>query len=839
MRRASILLGLLLLSIHARASEPIPSRAEHIPTPGRNIASDDSGDAVVLNPANLAYAPGTELRWTGVRCPDTKKVGCGHAFTLSSPLLFGLSTGIRVDYVTTPGGSDGPGFPYNGYDYTWITWALAYKLGDRLSLGASIQRSYSPNTYTDGLFGITAGVTYRPYTRFAFSAVARDFNNPSPQVLPISGQPVLDRSYALGMAFRPIGGARGFEVGLEGRYLEASDVFIPRGTLVIDIPGVGRARGDVEISHLENDSRRGVVGTAGLEISFGGLTAGGGAMFGSGLGTAQSVGEYATVAIASYSQPGVPRLTRAVWIRMEHTPGPRGHLGMLRRLWRIADEKEVAAVTMVVRAEPASSFAHAEELADAFRLLRAKGKKVVCSLEDGGAKALYACASADRIVVNPAGGVHYTGLHSTYIYLAKLMNYLGIKADFVRIGAHKTAPEMFMNEHGSDTAHADYEDLLRQHEAVFNKNLEIYRKLPADQVRGIAQKGPYTAKEARDAGLVDGEAFDDELERATQDAVGRKVAYEKWEDETKAPTYFGPRDRVAVLYIDGDMVDGRSSKIPLIDMRLVGSYSIAETAKKLREDDQIKAVVMRVESPGGSSLAADIMWRELKLLADKKPLIVSMGTVAASGGYYISSPAKQIFALPLTMTGSIGIFYGKADISELLHKIGVNTETFRTNPRADAESLYRPFTDEEKRELAHKTQQYYDVFLDRVSQGRHMTKAEVDAVGQGRVWTGQQALEKKLVDKMGGMREALETARKLGGLPDDAPVVEYPVIDQTLLEKALELAGLSRAITIEGLPVQVRDVARAIAPMVVYSKDLPLARAEWVPLEDMVGKDED
>jgi protease-4 len=596
----------------------------------------------------------------------------------------------------------------------------------------------------------------------------------------------------------------------------------------------------VEVAHLENDSRRGVLGTAGLEISFAGLTAGGGALFGNGLGTAQAVGEYATVSIATYTQPGVPRLARAVSIRMEHTPGARGHVGMLRRLWRIADEKEVVGVTMIMRAEPAASFAHAEELADAFRLLRAKGKKVLCSFEDAGAKALYACASADKIVVNPAGGVHYSGLKTTYFYLARLLQYLGVKADFVRIGAHKTAPEMFTNEHASDTARADYEDLLRQYEAVFNKNLEIYRKLPPDHLRAVTAKGPFTASEAREAGFVDGYAFDDELERASQDLAGRKVAYEKWEDETRAPSYFGSRDKVAILYVEGDMVDGRSQRIPILDLHLTGSYSIAETVKKLREDDQVKAVVLRVESPGGSSLAADVMWRELKLLGEKKPLVVSMGTIAASGGYYIASAGKQIYALPLTVTGSIGIFYGKADISELFHKIGIGVETYKTTPRADAESFFRPFTDDERKELAHKTQQFYDVFLDRVAQGRHMSKGEVDAVGQGRVWTGQQALDNKLVDKLGGMREALERARMLASLPADAPIVEYPLPEQTLLEKALELAGLrAGTLPIEGLPVQVRDLARAIAPLAIYSRDLPLARAEWVPLEDMTGKDDD
>jgi protease IV len=840
MRARGVILGLLAaglgLSTRAGATEPLPSRAERIMSPGRSLAGDDSAETVSINPANLAHLPGGELRWTGLFCADTQKVGCGHSLTGAIPLLFGLTTGLRVDWVMPP---DSARFPYAGYDYAWLSWALGYKLGERLSLGVSLQRAYSSNAYVDGLFGVTAGVTFRPYTRFALSAIARDVNAPAPQRLPPNGQPVLDRSYALALALRPTG-TRAFELGLETRYLQGTDDWIPRGTAVVEIPGVGRARGDVEVANVANDQKRGVVATAGLELSFGGLTAGGGALFGSGLGANQNLGAYATASIAQYTQEGLPRPARAVWLRVEHTPGTRGHVGLLRRLWRIADAKDVAAITMVIRSEPAATFAHAEELADAFRLLRAKGKKVLCSFEDGGPKALFACASADRIVVNPAGGVRYAGLKTSYFYLAKLLANIGVKAEFVRIGAHKSAPEQFTNDSASDVARADHEDLLRQNEAVFVKNLSVYRHLSEDRVRASTANGPFIAREAREAGFVDGEAFDDELERATQDLVGRKLPYQEWQDDTRAPLHAGPRGKVAILYVDGDMIDGRSQRIPLVDMRLTGSYSIAETVKKLREDGETKAVVLRIESPGGSSLAADVMWRELKLLADKKPLVVSMGSVAASGGYYIASAGRRIYALPLTVTGSIGVFYGKADVSELLRKVGIDVETYKTTPRADAESLFRGFTEDERKELAHKVQQFYDVFLDRVAQGRHMTKAEVDALGQGRVWTGQQAQANKLVDRLGGMREALDAAREMSGLPDDAPIVEVPSVDQTLLEKMLELAGVrAGAMSIEGLPVQVRDVARAIAPMAVYASDVPLARAEWVPLEDATGKDEE
>jgi protease-4 len=825
---------------HAHADEPFPGRAERILSPGRSAVAEDSAEALVLNPANLAYMPGPELRWTGVRCPDTRRVACGHAIDLATPVIWGISTGLRVDYVTPPGGPQGAGFPYNGVDYTWLTWGLGYNISPGLAIGASIQGTYSSNPYTSGLFGISAGVSYRPNTHFGFAVVAHDFNGPSVQPLPPSNVPVLDRTFVAGLAFRPTG-TRALELDIEGKYFDVLDQARPRAVLAIGVPGVGRIRGDVEVNDIGNDAHRGILATAGAEIYFNAFSAGGGALFGSALGRDTSVGEYATASIAGYQSPGVPRSETAVSIRLESTPGTRNHVKLLRRLWKIAEDREIVAVTMVMRAEPATSYAHAEELADAFRLLKAHGKKVVCSFEDAGPKALYACASANRIVINPAGGLRYSGLKTTHLYLAGLLGKIGVKAEFVRIGAHKGAPEQFMNEHASDVAKADQEDMLRQHEAVFARNMALYRNIPEDKFREISAKGPFVASEARDAKLVDGYAFDDELERVTRDVVGRKVGYKKYSQETMAPKYFGTRPHIGLLYIDGDIVDGRSQTVPLLGMKLVGSYTIAESIKHLKDDDDIKAVVLRIESPGGSSMASDVMWRELKKLAEKKPLIVSMGSVAASGGYYVAAPAKQIFALPLTITGSIGIFYGKADVSELLGKIGVNVEVRKTTPRADAESFYRGFTDDERTELRHKVQQFYDVFLDRVSEGRHLTKEEVDAVGQGRVWAGQQALEHKLVDHMGGLRHALEAARDAAHLPADAPIEEHPAIQTSLLEYALNLVGLKAngGMTVAGLPIQVKELLRGVAPLALYGDGKALARMEWVPLEDTIGDDDD
>jgi protease-4 len=825
-------------------ADPLPLSAEHVDSPARNATSDDTGDAIVLNPANLGFLPAPELRWTWLHCADTTaKVGCGHAWEASAPLVLGLATGLRFDLVQPPWGSsagDGVALPYRGFDYDWLTWALALRLGERASLGFSIQHAYSANPFINGLNGVSAGLSWRPNSHFAFAAVAHDFNRPAPGIFPalpgttaVNPAPVLDGRYTIGMSFRPTG-RRDVDLGLELDYRQgqdSTDVWTQRATLGVDIPMLGRALAGIEAVSIQSPEHSGVVGTLGLEAHFRGLGLGGGALFGNGLGGDGSVAEFVPASISGYTQPGIPDPEHVVWMRIERTPSVREHVALLRRLWGLAKERDVVGVTLVLRDEPASSFAHAEELADAIRMLRAHHKKVLCSWEVAGPKALYACASADRIVLTPSGGVDYAGLKSQYIYLKGLLDKIGVKADFVRVGPHKTAPEQFTNEHAGPVASQDHVDLLRQQEAVFVRNLAIYRHMSEERVREVTRKGPFFGPEAREAGFVDGFTYDDELPASSREMMGRDVGYTEYADEIRAPQTFGARPKVALLYLEGSIVDGRTKHVPLVDLRLVGSYSMQDTIRSLRDDPTVRAVVLRIESPGGSSLASDVMWRELWLLQKKKPLIVSMGAVAASGGYYVASVSRDIYAEPLTITGSIGVFYGKADVSGLLSKIGVTVDTYKAAPRADAESMFRGFTADETRELEHKVDQFYQVFLGRVSEGRGMRRDEVDALGRGRVWTGQQAYDRHLVDHLGGLREALDAARAAGGLPSDAPIVEAPEESETLVQKALSLVGgadVETPATIESLPPAVRGLARSIAPLLVYRDDEPLARMEWV-----------
>jgi len=318
--------------------------------------------------------------------------------------------------------------------------------------------------------------------------------------------------------------------------------------------------------------------------------------------------------------------------------------------------------------------------------------------------------------------------------------------------------------------------------------------------------------------------------------MGQRARITEDNGTKKAPQRWGKVPKVALVYLSGDMIDGESMYIPFAGIKLAGSVTIKEALRRARDDSNVKSVVFRIETGGGSSLAADVILREAQLVAKKKPLIVSMGSSAASGGYYASMAGREIFANRGTITGSIGIFYGKVDVSGLLHKFGVGIESYRTAPRADAESLFRPFTDNERRELGVKVKQFYDLFVARVAEGRHMTPEAVDAVARGKVWTGEQALPINLVTRLGGLREALAEARKLGGLRRDAPFIELPEDEESLLGALLNLVGFAAINTppqmAAALPPAFREIAHSLAPFLVFEPTKALARAELFEEEE-------
>lgn len=815
-------LAAFVLAPHANA-EPVPERAsEGIWLPYQGIASTDNASSIVVNPANLALGSGPEARFSWLHTADASPLATrGYAADFGLPFWI-LGTGLRIDWVVPPAAAPPPfSFVGTAQQHSWVRWALSANVRDAVSVGTTLAWSSSSNLQLDGFFSATTAVTARP-TRFLSAAVvARDWNIPES-----SGGSFIRPQIDVAAALRPIGGRRLLELGAEASYHEGVDRWVPGANLAVALPYVGRFRAGARMLDVE---RAQVLVSAGVDVNFDTVQVSGGAVFGSRLGV-EGTGFYAGAALRRFSDnPEVPSRAQVVRIRLESTPSVRQHARFMQRLWKMSRDPEVDGVLLVLRAKPTPSMAHAEEMVDAIELLRKNGKKVLCHLEDAGGRELYACSAADRISMNPAGGLRFAGLSTRYLYLGGLLDKLGVRADFVRIGTHKLAPEQ-LTLGSTEVAKKDHKELLSQYEQLYLGQVARGRKLSLDQASTAIAKGPLIAPEARDSQLVDQLVYEDEINAYTEEIFGRPVRIRDFKPRSRSAEYWRAPPRVAVVYLHGDMVDGTSRSIPLVGVRLAGSYTVAAALKQAREDRNVKAVVFRIETGGGSSLAADVILREAMLTAKTKPLIVSMGSKAASGGYYAAVAGHEVFANRATLTGSIGIFYGKVDVVGLLEKLGVRTETHRSAPRADAESFFRPFTDDERQALGRKVKQFYDLFIGRVADGRKMTPAEVHAVAQGKVWTGQQALDKHLIDKIGGLRQALARARELGHLPADAPVVHLPKEQPTLFEKALKLAGVPSLKSSGALwvPPPIDAISRALIPFMIYRPQQPLARIEMM-----------
>ncbi len=814
------LCALGLVSSSALAGAPPPRPSDPVADPGRSLASSDDTTAIAGNPANLAYLPAPEFRWslawTGSASPQPNR---GMAFGVGLP-IGPFATGLRLDWLSPPDGAPAP-FDVN---YHWLRWGIA--AGNPLaSFGTTLGWGFSKSPLLDGYLSLTSGITSRLLPWLSASFVVRDWNEP----VSAAGLSI-ERSFQWGVALRP-SGTRAIEAGADLALYQQSATTSAHGMLSVDLPRVGRLRGDVTV-YPGGD--RHVLAMAGVDVNIDRFQASAGGIFGDAVGKS-GTGFYLGAAIRGYREPGVPLPLKVVRLRINETPGVRGNTRLLKRLWRLAEDPEVAGVVLQLRAEPASTLAHAEEVADAIRGLRAHGKKVLCHLEDAGGKALFVCSQADRIAMNPAGGLRFSGLSSSYMYFGGTLKKLGVQADFVRIGDHKGAAEQYTLPAGTAVGDADHQELVDRFEEVYLHDVGGGRRIPAQDLKARIAKGPFLAEEARQAGLIDTLAYADEIDRVADEMLGSHAHVVDDDTPPRPAESWGEIPKVAVVYLNGDMVDGESQFIPFIGIKLAGSATIVRALRRAREDASVKSVVFRIETGGGSSLAADVILREAILTAKVKPLIVSMGSAAASGGYYASVGAREIFANRTTVTGSIGIFYGKVDVSGLLDKLGVHVEQFRSGPRADAESFYRPFTDAEHVELGVKVKQFYDTFIARVAEGRKMKPEAVDAVARGKVWTGAQALPLGLVDRIGGLREALEEARRLGNLPADAPFTETPEEDDSLLGVVLKLVGIT-SIGMNGaaamaLPPVFLDIARSLSPFLVFESEKPLARSELVESE--------
>ena len=469
---------------------------------------------------------------------------------------------------------------------------------------------------------------------------------------------------------------------------------------------------------------------------------------------------------------------------MSDSPSPKAFFGpktltlreLVNEINDLAKNPDVDGV--VLRADHYGSGAGMlQELVNALRKVKASGKIILAFLDSGSDQQYALACIADSIYLNSGGALAVTGRAFGIGFYKGLFDKLGIDAQFYRRGDYKTAAETFTRKELTETSREAYKAVLHDLQEFYSGMMKHGRGWTDEKLNEVYDELIFTAQMALEAGLIDGIYHPDEIEKKVKDIAGDEAVLVKfhkqpkqWEYDWESPA--GPK--IALIYAEGPIQPGKSQPSPFGGNKVIGSETTSKAIRNAREDKSVKAIVLRVNSPGGSVLASEDIWREVHRTThpdssdeeNQKPFIVSMGNVAASGGYYISCAADTIVADSTCITGSIGVLGGKISLGGLYQKIGFDVEIVKEHEHADAFGSHRSLTEKEGESYQGIIDSFYEQFLRRVAEGRGMTIEEADAVAQGRIWTGMDAKEVGLVDELGGLERAIEIAVEMAGLDD-------------------------------------------------------------------------
>ena len=464
------------------------------------------------------------------------------------------------------------------------------------------------------------------------------------------------------------------------------------------------------------------------------------------------------------------------YLRGTKTPTVRTIVDNLRKA---KVDSRVRAVLLKPTGFESPFWAKVQEVRDAVLDFRKSGKPVYAYVEYGGDREYYLATAADRIFLMPSTALDLTGVATYELFLRGTLDKVGVFPDLHRIGDYKTAVNTF-REKTFTAAHKEMDESMNRdlYEQIV-RGIADGRKKNESDVRTLIDDGPFLPEDALRAGLVDDVAYEDQVDDKLR--AGEKRARIDPDDYARvSPSSVGLNrgPRVAVIYASGTIASGKSGYDP-VNGGIAGSDTLIDYIKQARRDSSIRAIVVRVDSPGGSATASDAIWRELMITRNEKadrPLVVSMSDLAASGGYYIALPAQVIVAQPSTLTGSIGIFGGKFVTGGLYEKLGAHIESTSIGKRAEINGPARPYNQDELKKLQEQLQSFYDQFVEKVATSRHSTPEKIDAIAQGRVWTGRQGKANGLVDELGGLDRAVAIAKQRAKIAADTDVelVVYP-----------------------------------------------------------------
>lgn len=471
----------------------------------------------------------------------------------------------------------------------------------------------------------------------------------------------------------------------------------------------------------------------------------------------------------------------------------------IERLDKAATDESVSGIVLHIQ-DPEIGWGKLYELRQAIGRLRKGGKRVLAWLDSGSTKDYLLATACDEIVMPESGVLLMVGLRAEVTFYKNLLDKLDVRADMLRVGEYKSAAEPFTRTEMSPEFRREMEEILDDYWRQMIDAIAEARKLDRDQVTAAIDSGPHSARAARELKLIDRIAYEDELEtliRGDRDKKLTTVEIVKGYGKKKIDTDFSgltgfiklmnlmmgvettttrsTRPKIAVIHATGAIMTGES-KTDLLGGQVLGANTIIKAIRTARDDKSVKAIVLRVDSPGGSALASDLIWRALQNVG--KPVVVSMGDVAASGGYYISMGADAIFAEPGTLTGSIGVVGGKLALKGLYEKVGITTSVISRGNHSGALSALDAFSDSERKAMQKLLDDIYEQFTTKAAAGRKMKLEELEKLARGRVYTGAMAKKNGLVDELGSLDDAVAHAKKLAGLGADEQ------IDRLILPKA-------------------------------------------------------
>lgn len=459
---------------------------------------------------------------------------------------------------------------------------------------------------------------------------------------------------------------------------------------------------------------------------------------------------------------------------------------LTQRLEKASEDKSLSGVILHIKGTSVG-WAKLNEIRQAIQKVRKNDKKVYAWIESGMTKDYLLATACDEIVMPESASLILLGLRAEVSFYKNLFDWLNVKPDVLRVGEYKSAAEPYTRTDMSPAFREEMEAILDNYYGQIIDTISKDRGLADSKVEAAIDAGPYMAADAKERGLIDHLAYEDQLPKLiTGGDKNKDVKIIKKYAKKRLDTDFsgiagliklmdllagidssqriGSGPRVAVIYATGAIMSGSSSQGGLFGVNVLGSDTFIKAVEKAAKDDQVKAIVVRVDSPGGSALASDLMWRALE--ESGKPLVVSMGDVAASGGYYISMGAERIFAEPGTLTGSIGVVGGKLAVEGLYNKIGITTSVISRGKNSGTFSPMTSFTESEKAAVTKLLHAVYKQFTEKAAEGRKMKYDQLEKLARGRVYTGEMALKIGLVDELGTLEEAVEYARKLGKIPE-------------------------------------------------------------------------